>query len=184
MWSDFRGIANAYAEAHAQGDLAATKAAAQEAASATAATAAAAAADADAAAKAAAKTAAFLKQRQITFVSGGFTDASAPAVITGAQSHLYLETQAALLTRVEDRFEIHHSTQSASDVQAALRPLLGLTSSADIVVHNKRVGGGFGGKTTCSAFSAAWAAIACLASPGAPAARVVLDRQVDTEVGF
>ncbi|KAG5182793.1 hypothetical protein JKP88DRAFT_318265 [Tribonema minus] len=126
-------------------------------------------------------------KKEVTYVERGFkTDGSvdeAPgsAVVTGAQSHLYMETQAALLTRQEHRFNIHHSTQSASDVQSVLTPLLGARNSADIVVHNKRVGGGFGGKTTCSAIPAAWAGIACLAL-GTQAARVVLDRQVDTKV--
>ena len=81
------------------------------------------------------------------------------AVTSGAQDHFYLETQAALVTPLEDgAFHVHSSTQHPSEVQAKVAEVLGLPRSR-VVVETARMGGGFGGKETQAAHFAAYAAL-------------------------
>ncbi|MCP4214438.1 MAG: molybdopterin-dependent oxidoreductase [bacterium] len=78
----------------------------------------------------------------------------------GGQAHFYLETQSALVIPNEsNHLTIYVSTQNPSGNQAAAAQALELSANMiEVKVH--RIGGGFGGKQTRSAFISTPAAIA------------------------
>jgi xanthine dehydrogenase/oxidase len=91
--------------------------------------------------------------------------AKAPHVLEGSlrmpgQEHFYFETQRCFVSPGErDELVIVCSTQGPSDAQKDVAHVTGL-SQKDVVVKTKRMGGGFGGKETRSAFFACAAAVA------------------------
>lgn len=95
----------------------------------------------------------------------------------GGQEHFYLEGQIGVALPGEDRtMLVHSSTQHPSEVQRLVAHCLGLTSK-DVVVHCRRMGGGFGGKETQPAL------VACIAALGAwktgRPVKLRLDRDAD-----
>jgi hypothetical protein len=100
-------------------------------------------------------------------------------VVANRQSHMYMETQTALVRREEDRFYVTSSTQCVSDMSLRLSQMLDV-APRDVVVSNQRIGGGFGGKLFQSINIAALASFSCITT-GRPC-RVALDRQVDFDV--
>ena len=91
--------------------------------------------------------------------------ADSPMTLTGVfemqgQEHFYLETQAAWAKPGEDgAIFVSSSTQHPSEVQAVISHLLRVSANK-VVVQSLRMGGGFGGKETQAATSAAVAALA------------------------
>lgn len=80
---------------------------------------------------------------------------------TGAQEHLYLETQGAYAYPAEnDAIKVHSSTQGPTQVQRTIARVLGLGMN-QVEVDVTRLGGGFGGKEDQAS---SWAALAALAS--------------------
>jgi len=110
--------------------------------------------------------------------------AAAPIVVegeyyTGAQEHVYLETQG-MLAYVEDGVVvIHGSMQCPYYVVKALKPLLGRDESGLRVIQSA-TGGGFGGKEEYPSTIAAHAALLALKS-GRPV-KLVYDRWEDMAV--
>ncbi len=83
------------------------------------------------------------------------------SVESGAQEHLYLETQSAVAIPLEgNRIKIFSSTQSPAAVQKTAADILGVALN-QIEVDVPRIGGGFGGKEDQAN---AWAAMAALAA--------------------
>ncbi len=81
------------------------------------------------------------------------------SLLTGAQEHWYLETQAALCIPGENReMLVHASSQNPSETQQIVAEVLGLSAN-QVVCEVKRMGGGFGGKETQANHPAAWAAL-------------------------
>lgn len=82
-------------------------------------------------------------------------------MITGAQEHFYLETQACIVTPLNenDEFHVYSSTQAPSDLQEMVAKTLGIDYNR-VVCKTKRIGGGFGGKETRSCFLAVPVAVA------------------------
>ncbi len=96
---------------------------------------------------------------------------------SGAQEHLYLETQRALaIPKSGGSLLIHSATQGVTDVQDAVSNVLGL-SNHSVEVDLMRVGGAFGGKERGGTM---WAAVAALGTwaTGLPC-RIELDRKDD-----
>jgi len=95
---------------------------------------------------------------------------------TGAQEHVYLETQSALALPAEWGVRLLAATQGPTAVQRAVARILGIPMHR-VEVETPRIGGGFGGKEDQAT---AWAALAALAAwrLGRPA-RLVLDRGED-----
>jgi xanthine dehydrogenase large subunit len=82
-------------------------------------------------------------------------------VESGAQEHLYLETQGAAAYPLEgNRIKVFSSTQSPSSVQKTVADILGVSLNR-IEVDVVRIGGGFGGKEDQAN---AWAAMCALAA--------------------
>jgi xanthine dehydrogenase large subunit len=79
-------------------------------------------------------------------------------VDSGAQEHLYLETQSAIAVPTESGLRIHSATQSPTGVQRAVARVLGLAMHR-IEVNVVRLGGAFGGKEDQATV---WAALAAL----------------------
>ncbi len=80
-------------------------------------------------------------------------------VISGAQEHWYLETQAAIALPGENGdIKIFSSTQHPSEVQSLVAEVLGL-SKHKVELETRRLGGAFGGKETQAAPVAIWAAL-------------------------
>lgn len=80
------------------------------------------------------------------------------SVTTGAQEHVYFETQRALAIPTEDRLYVRAATQSPSACQHAIAKVLHLAMhQIEVEVH--RLGGGFGGKEEQAK---PWAALAAL----------------------
>lgn len=78
----------------------------------------------------------------------------------GGQEHFYLESQAAIAIPGEHgHLAIHSSTQHPSETQAMVAEIVGVPFN-HVVVHCKRMGGGFGGKETQAAHPAMMAALA------------------------
>ena len=78
----------------------------------------------------------------------------------GGQEHFYLETNATVITPIENgSMEILSSTQNPTKTQKFCAAVLGLQASK-VVARCKRMGGGFGGKETRSVFIACAAAVA------------------------
>ncbi len=89
-------------------------------------------------------------ERCITKVTG--------TVTTGAQEHVYFETQRTLAIPSEDRLYLHAATQSPSACQHAIAHVLGLNMhQIEVEVH--RLGGAFGGKEEQAK---TWATLAAL----------------------
>jgi putative selenate reductase molybdopterin-binding subunit len=65
-------------------------------------------------------------------------------VVANRQTHMYIETQTALVRREEDRFYVTSSTQSVLDMSLRLSQVLNV-APRDVVVSTQRIGGGFGG---------------------------------------
>ena len=90
---------------------------------------------------------------------------SADVVVTGSskiggQEHFYLETNATVITPIENgSLEILSSTQNPTKTQKFCAAVVGLQASK-VVAKCKRMGGGFGGKETRSVFIACAAAVA------------------------
>jgi xanthine dehydrogenase large subunit len=101
-------------------------------------------------------------------------------VESGAQEHLYLETQTALAYSLENgKIKIISSTQSPSAVQQTVSDVLGLPLNA-VESEVLRLGGGFGGKEDQAN---AWAAMAALGSLfTGRAVRLVLPRKTDMSI--
>jgi len=108
--------------------------------------------------------------------------ARVPHVLQGVfhsqgQEHLYLETQAALaIPGEEGQLTIHSSTQGPTEIQRVVALTLGL-GMHQVVVTNRRMGGGFGGKETQGALPAVMVALVARAT-GRPA-RIVYRRDED-----
>lgn len=98
-------------------------------------------------------------------------------VETGAQEHLYLETQGSIAFPVEnDSIKIYSSTQNPTHTQKVAARVLG-TSMNKTEVDVLRLGGGFGGKEDQATH---WAVMAALAAMKLKTAvKVVLPRQED-----
>ncbi|XP_022550175.2 xanthine dehydrogenase 1 isoform X3 [Brassica napus] len=96
----------------------------------------------------------------------------------GGQEHFYLEPHGSLVWTLDGGNEVHmiSSTQAPQKHQKYVSHVLGLPMSK-VVCKTKRIGGGFGGKETRSAFIAAAAAVPSylLNRP----VKLILDRDVD-----
>lgn len=95
----------------------------------------------------------------------------------GGQEHFYLEPHSTLMVPYEgEEMHMFSSTQCPDKHQRLVSHVLGLPASK-VVCRTKRLGGGFGGKETRSAFIACAAAVPAyhLRRP----VRVVCDRDVD-----
>ncbi len=80
---------------------------------------------------------------------------------SGAQEHLYLETQGAFACPVENGcIRVHSATQSPTSVQKGVAKVLGIPMNR-VEVDTRRLGGGFGGKEDQAT---TWGALAALAS--------------------
>uniref|UniRef100_A0A2P2KBD2 xanthine dehydrogenase n=1 Tax=Rhizophora mucronata TaxID=61149 RepID=A0A2P2KBD2_RHIMU len=99
-------------------------------------------------------------------------------VRVGGQEHFYLEPQSSLVWTVDGGNEVFmiSSTQAPQKHQKYVAHVLGLPMSK-VVCKTKRLGGGFGGKETRSAFIAAAASVPSylLNKP----VKITLDRDVD-----
>ncbi|OWM69193.1 hypothetical protein CDL15_Pgr025380 [Punica granatum] len=99
-------------------------------------------------------------------------------VHVGGQEHFYLEPQSTLIWSVDGGNEVHmvSSTQAPMKHQQYVSHVLGLPMSK-VVCKTKRIGGGFGGKETRSAFIAAAASVPSylLNRP----VKLTLDRDID-----
>ncbi|XP_002513485.2 xanthine dehydrogenase 1 [Ricinus communis] len=99
-------------------------------------------------------------------------------VQVGGQEHFYLEPQGSLVWTMDSGNEVHmiSSTQAPQKHQKYVAHVLGLPMSK-VVCRTKRIGGGFGGKETRSAFLAAVASIPSylLNRP----VKITLDRDAD-----
>jgi xanthine dehydrogenase/oxidase len=99
---------------------------------------------------------------------------------SGSQAHFYMETQSVLaLPDDGTKLIIHPSSQSPSPIQAISAAVTGLPLSA-VGVEVKRVGGGYGGKTTRSTYMAVPAALA--AHQMRRPVRIAARREEDTEM--
>jgi len=96
----------------------------------------------------------------------------------GGQEHFYLEPNSTLIWTADGCNEVHmiSSTQAPQKHQKYVSHVLGIPMNR-VVCKTKRLGGGFGGKETRSAFIAAVAAVPCylLQRP----VRITLDRDID-----
>jgi xanthine dehydrogenase molybdopterin binding subunit len=80
-------------------------------------------------------------------------------LITGAQEHWYLETQAAVCIPGEDRdMTVYASSQNPTETQLVVAEVLGLPANK-VVCEVRRMGGAFGGKESQGNHVAAWAAL-------------------------
>ncbi|KAB2606505.1 xanthine dehydrogenase 1-like [Pyrus ussuriensis x Pyrus communis] len=99
-------------------------------------------------------------------------------VRVGGQEHFYLEPNSSVLWTMDGGNEVHmvSSTQAPQKHQKYVSHVLGLPMSK-VVCKTKRIGGGFGGKETRSAFIAAAAAVPAylLNRP----VKITLDRDTD-----
>ncbi|KNA16760.1 hypothetical protein SOVF_086250 [Spinacia oleracea] len=99
-------------------------------------------------------------------------------VQVGGQEHFYLESMSSLVWTLDSGNEVHmiSSTQAPQKHQKYVSHVLGLPMSK-VVCKTKRIGGGFGGKETRSAFIAAAASVPSylLNRP----VKLTLDRDVD-----
>ncbi|XP_071746954.1 xanthine dehydrogenase [Lepeophtheirus salmonis] len=95
---------------------------------------------------------------------------------TGAQDHFYLETHSALVVPEDaDEFNVYSSTQNPGLVQQTISEALGVPEHK-IFCHNKRMGGGFGGKQRSMPYTLPLAIAAKI--HGRPV-RMMLDRDED-----
>ncbi|MCX8056186.1 MAG: molybdopterin-dependent oxidoreductase [Ignavibacteria bacterium] len=98
-------------------------------------------------------------------------------VDSGAQEHLYLETQGSIAYPIEnDSIKIYSSTQNPTHTQRIAARVLGLPMNK-IEVDVLRLGGGFGGKEDQATH---WAVMAALAAKKLKTAvKIILPRQED-----
>ncbi|KAH7665527.1 xanthine dehydrogenase/oxidase protein [Dioscorea alata] len=112
------------------------------------------------------------------FQSGACDKIIEGEVHVGGQEHFYLEPHTSLIWTVDSGNEVHmiSSTQAPQKHQSSVAHVLGLPLSK-VVCKTKRIGGGFGGKETRSAFIAAAACVPAylLKRP----VKITLDRDVD-----
>nr|DAD29838.1 TPA_asm: hypothetical protein HUJ06_031306 [Nelumbo nucifera] len=112
------------------------------------------------------------------FQSGSCYNIIEGEVQVGGQEHFYFETQSTLIWTMDGGNEVHmiSSTQAPQKHQKYVSHVLGLPQSK-VVCKTKRIGGGFGGKETRSAFIAAAASVPSylLNRP----VKITLDRDVD-----
>ncbi|KAK4419557.1 Xanthine dehydrogenase 1 [Sesamum alatum] len=112
------------------------------------------------------------------FLSGQCDKIVEGEVRVGGQEHFYLEPNSTLIWTTDGGNEVHmiSSTQAPQKHQKYVANVLGLPMSK-VVCKTKRIGGGFGGKETRSAFVAAAAAIPSylLNRP----VKITLDRDID-----
>ncbi|XP_043691113.1 xanthine dehydrogenase 1-like isoform X2 [Telopea speciosissima] len=112
------------------------------------------------------------------FQSGACDKIIVGEVQVGGQEHFYLETNSSLIWTTDGGNEVHmiSSTQAPQKHQKYVCRVLGLPMSK-VVCKTKRIGGGFGGKETRSAFIAAVASVPSylLNRP----VKVTLDRDID-----
>ncbi len=96
---------------------------------------------------------------------------------TGGQEHLYFETQSALAVKQgQNNYRVRASTQNPTDTQRIVAQILNV-SNAQVDIEAGCIGGGFGGKQSQGAWTAAWAALlACVTDRPV---RIVLDREED-----
>ncbi|WCJ36904.1 Xanthine dehydrogenase/oxidase [Euphorbia peplus] len=99
-------------------------------------------------------------------------------VQVGGQEHFYLEPHGSFIWTMDGGSEVHmvSSTQAPQKHQKYVAHVLGLPMSK-VVCKTKRIGGGFGGKETRSAFLAAAASVPSylLNRP----VKIILDRDID-----
>ncbi|KAM5584530.1 xanthine dehydrogenase 1 [Rosa sericea] len=99
-------------------------------------------------------------------------------VLVGGQEHFYLEPQSSVIWTMDGGNEVHmiSSTQAPQKHQKYVSHVLGLPMSK-VICKTKRIGGGFGGKETRSAFLAAAASVPSylLNRP----VKITLDRDTD-----
>ncbi|MGE5499999.1 MAG: xanthine dehydrogenase molybdopterin binding subunit [Syntrophothermus sp.] len=96
---------------------------------------------------------------------------------SGAQEHVYLETQGAMAIPLEGgNVKIFSSTQGPTQVQRAAARVLGLSMN-QVEVDVSRIGGGFGGKEDQANAYGAMAALASVIT-GRPV-KLILNRQED-----
>ena len=94
------------------------------------------------------------------------------------QIHFYMEAQSAYAVRDPDhRLRVWASSQSPDSVASAIRHTLGIEQNR-VQVHVPHVGGGYGGKTTRSPFTAALAALAAWTTRRP--VKLALGREVDS----
>jgi xanthine dehydrogenase/oxidase len=97
---------------------------------------------------------------------------------TGYQIHFYMETQATVAIPGEGpEITVHSSTQSPDSIQGDVKDALNIQAN-QVEVDIKRLGGGYGGKTTRTPFIAVPAALA--ASKLRRPVRVALQRETDS----
>lgn len=110
---------------------------------------------------------------EVVNVSGSFR--------CGGQEHFYLETNSTLAVPNESgtNMTIFTSTQAVTKTQMYCASTTN-TPAAKMVVHMKRMGGGFGGKETRSVFASCAAAVAAKIS-NSPV-RLTLSRDVDMSI--
>ncbi|KAK7893551.1 hypothetical protein WMY93_022703 [Mugilogobius chulae] len=96
----------------------------------------------------------------------------------GGQEHFYMETQSTLVVPVgeEREFHLYVSTQAPTFIQETVAETLSIPSNK-VVCRVKRLGGGFGGKTTKTALLTSIAAVAAWKTNRA--VRCVLERGED-----
>ncbi|CAH2076757.1 unnamed protein product [Thlaspi arvense] len=115
---------------------------------------------------------------ELCFQSGQCDRIIEGEVQMGGQEHFYLEPNGSLVWTIDGGNEVHmiSSTQAPQKHQKYVSHVLGLPMSK-VVCKTKRIGGGFGGKETRSAFIAAAAAVPSylLNRP----VKLILDRDVD-----
>ncbi|XP_057550892.1 xanthine dehydrogenase 1-like [Amaranthus tricolor] len=99
-------------------------------------------------------------------------------VQVGGQEHFYLESQSTLVWTMDGGNEVHliSSTQALQQHQKYVSRVLSLPMSK-VVCKTKRIGGGFGGKETRSAFVAAAASVPSYLLNRH--VKLILDRDVD-----
>ncbi|EOA15923.1 hypothetical protein CARUB_v10004017mg [Capsella rubella] len=115
---------------------------------------------------------------ELCFQSGQCDRIIEGEVQMGGQEHFYLEPHGTLVWTIDGGNEVHmiSSTQAPQKHQKYVSHVLGLPMSK-VVCKTKRIGGGFGGKETRSAFIAAAASVPSyvLNRP----VKLILDRDVD-----
>ncbi|XP_065866854.1 xanthine dehydrogenase 1-like isoform X2 [Euphorbia lathyris] len=115
---------------------------------------------------------------ELCFESGICDKVIEGEVQVGGQEHFYLEPQGSLIWTMDGGSEVHmvSSTQAPQKHQKYVAHVLGLPMSK-VVCKTKRIGGGFGGKETRSAFLAAAASVPSylLNRP----VKIILDRDID-----
>uniref|UniRef100_A0A5B7CCF3 xanthine dehydrogenase n=1 Tax=Davidia involucrata TaxID=16924 RepID=A0A5B7CCF3_DAVIN len=115
---------------------------------------------------------------ELCFQSGQCDKIIEGEVQVGGQEHFYLEPQCSLIWTMDGGNEVHmiSSTQAPQKHQKYVSHVIGLPMSK-VVCKTKRIGGGFGGKETRSAFLAAVASVPSylLNRP----VKITLDRDID-----